>query len=161
VNQLGAAPVQGGDELARGIGEQLGDLRQDLEQARVQIERADPGDPPALGQAVAAAGDIVGSMGNSAQAVAEVSRDPRLATQNGEGSSEIGTGLAGHSHVFPDTQVAEVAGVSFEDDRCHPVHDEGLGHESRATQELYPDMVGPTEIDHVSHAPTEVRIILS
>ena len=69
VNQLGAAPVQGGDELARGIQEQLGDLRQDLEQARAQIERADPGDPAALGQAVAAAGNVVGSMGNSAQAV--------------------------------------------------------------------------------------------
>ena len=80
MNQLGAAPVQGGEEFARGIQEQLGDLRQDLEQARVQIERADPGDPLALGQAAAAAGNIVGSMGNSAQAVAEVSRDPRLDT---------------------------------------------------------------------------------
>jgi hypothetical protein len=78
VNQAGAAPVQGGGELARGIQEQLGDLRQDLAQARAQIERADPGDPAALGQAVAAAGNIVGSMGNSAQAVAAVSRDPQL-----------------------------------------------------------------------------------
>ena len=78
VNQAGAAPVQGGGELARGIQEQLADLRQDLAQARTQIERADPGDPAALGQAVAAAGNIVGSMGNTAQAVAAVSRDPQL-----------------------------------------------------------------------------------
>ena len=80
VHQAGAAPVQSGDELAQGIQEQLGDLRQDLEQARAHIERADPGEPAALGQAVAAAGNIMGSMGNSAQAVAEVSRDPQLDT---------------------------------------------------------------------------------
>jgi hypothetical protein len=80
VNHAGAAPVQGGDELARGVQQQLGDLRQDLEQARAQIERADPGDPAGFGQAVAGAGNIVGSLGNSAQAVAEVSRDPQLDT---------------------------------------------------------------------------------
>jgi hypothetical protein len=78
VDQAGAAPVQGGAELARRIQEQLGDLREDLAQARAQIDRADPGDPAALGQAVAAAGNIVGSMANSAQAVAAVSRNPEL-----------------------------------------------------------------------------------
>jgi hypothetical protein len=78
VDEAGAAPVQGGDELTRDVQSRLTDLRQDLMRAKAQVEGADPADPVAFGRAAAAAGNIVGSMGHSAQAVAAVSGDPQL-----------------------------------------------------------------------------------
>ncbi|HEY4419566.1 MAG TPA: hypothetical protein VGN22_08610 [Pseudonocardia sp.] len=78
VDEAGAAPVQGGDELTRDVQSRLTDLRQDLMQAKAQVEAADPADPVAFGRAAAAAGNILGSMGHSAQAVAAVSGDPQL-----------------------------------------------------------------------------------
>jgi len=78
VDEAGAAPVQGGDELTQDVQSRLADLRQDLMQAKTQVEGADPADPVAFGRAAAAAGNILGSMGHSAQAVAAVSGDPQL-----------------------------------------------------------------------------------
>jgi hypothetical protein len=78
IDAAGAPPVEGGEALADEVRSQVGDLQQDLAQARSQVETADPGDPAALGQAIAAAGNVMGSLGNSAQAIGEVSADPRL-----------------------------------------------------------------------------------
>lgn len=78
VDQAGAPPVQNGDDLAQDVRGQLVDLRHDLEQAKAQLEQADPSDPAALGQAMSAAGNIVSSTGDSAQAVTAVSGDPQL-----------------------------------------------------------------------------------
>lgn len=78
VNGAGAPPVEGGEELAQNVRDQVSDLRKDLADARARLEAADPGDVAAIGQAVAAAGNVLGSLGNSAQAVGEISADPRL-----------------------------------------------------------------------------------
>lgn len=78
VDEAGAAPVPGGDELTQDVQSRLTDLRQDLMQAKAQVEGADPADPVAFGGAAAAAGNILGSMGHSAQAVATISGDPQL-----------------------------------------------------------------------------------
>jgi hypothetical protein len=78
VDEAGAAPVQGGDELSQDVQSRLADLQQDLMQAKAQVEQADPADPVAFGRAAAAAGNILSSMGHSALAVAAVSGDPQL-----------------------------------------------------------------------------------
>jgi hypothetical protein len=44
----------------------------------VQLERADPNDVGAIGHAVATVGNLMGSLGNSVQAIGEIRTDPRL-----------------------------------------------------------------------------------
>lgn len=78
VQGVGAPPVEGGDELAQEVRSQVEDLTQDLTEARVQLERADPTDVGAIGHAVATVGNLMGSLGNSVQAVGEIRTDPRL-----------------------------------------------------------------------------------
>lgn len=79
INAAGPPPVEGGEQLAQDVRDQVADMRDDLAEARAQVDRADPNDPAAIGQAVAAAGNVLGSLGNSAQAVSAISGDPRLA----------------------------------------------------------------------------------
>lgn len=78
IQDAGAPPVEGGDELANEVRTQVEDLTEDLTEARAQLERTDPSDVGAVGQAVAAVGNLIGSVGNSAQAIGEVRVDPRL-----------------------------------------------------------------------------------
>jgi hypothetical protein len=78
VQGAGAPPVEGGDELAQEVRSQVEDLTEDLTQARVQLERADPNDVGAIGHAVATVGNLMGSLGNSVQAIGEIRTDRRL-----------------------------------------------------------------------------------
>jgi hypothetical protein len=78
VEDAGPPPVAGGDELAQDVRDQVTDLRDDLAEARQQVDAADPNDPAAIGQAVAVAGDVLGSLGNSAHAAGVIAADPRL-----------------------------------------------------------------------------------
>ena len=78
VTAAGPPPVEGGEQLAQNVRNQVVDLRDDLAEARAQVERADPNDAVAVGQAVAAAGNVLSSLGNSTQALSTVSGDPRL-----------------------------------------------------------------------------------
>jgi hypothetical protein len=78
VQDAGAPPVDGGDELAQEVRSQVEDLTEDLTEARVQLERADPNDVGAIGHAVATVGNLMGSLGNSVQAIGEIRTDPRL-----------------------------------------------------------------------------------
>ncbi|MHA6626364.1 hypothetical protein ACU61A_13095 [Pseudonocardia sichuanensis] len=78
VRDAGAPPVEGGDELTQEVRTQVEDLTEDLTEARVQLERADPDDVGAIGHAVATVGNLMGSLGNSVQAIGEIRTDPRL-----------------------------------------------------------------------------------
>jgi hypothetical protein len=78
VNAAGTPPVEGGDTLAANLREQVEVLKQDLAEARAQLEAVDPDSAAELGAAIAAVGNVLGSLGNTAQAVGEVSADPRL-----------------------------------------------------------------------------------
>lgn len=78
VDEAGPPPVPGGEELVRDVRDQLGDLQDDLRDARSRLEAAAPGDPAGVGEALVAAGNVVGAMGNTAHAVAAISGDPQL-----------------------------------------------------------------------------------
>ena len=78
VTAAGPPPVEGGEQLAQEVRNQVANLRDDLAEARAQVDRVDPRDPAAIGQAVAAAGNVLSSLGNSTQALSPVSGDPRL-----------------------------------------------------------------------------------
>ncbi len=65
----GAPPLAAGEQLGQAVQQQVADLRQDVTEARAQLDRADPGNPVAIGQAVAAAGNVLGSAGSNVQAI--------------------------------------------------------------------------------------------
>ena len=72
------APVPGGAEVVQDVRDRVAELREDLASARARVEAANPGDTAAVGEAIAAAGSVLGSLGNSAQARAAISVDPQL-----------------------------------------------------------------------------------
>ncbi len=78
IGALGAPPVEGGEELAQEVQEQITDLREDAAEAREQIDAATPGDPVSIGQAVVAGANVLGAMGNNVQALATLTADPEL-----------------------------------------------------------------------------------
>jgi hypothetical protein len=78
VDQLDAPPVDGGAQLADQVRDQVGDLREDVRQAQQQVADADPANPLSVGQAVAAAGNVLGALGNNAQAVGAIADQPEL-----------------------------------------------------------------------------------
>ena len=69
VTAAGAPPLAAGEQLGQAVQQQVADLRQDVTEARAQLDRADPGNPVAIGQAVAAAGNVLGSAGSNVQAI--------------------------------------------------------------------------------------------
>lgn len=78
VAAAGAAPVEGGQEAADEVRDQLTDLRDDLGDARTQLERIDPNDANAIGRAAIAAGNVVGAVGNNVQVLNALDGNPRL-----------------------------------------------------------------------------------
>lgn len=80
VAAAGAAPVDDGQQVADEVREQLTDLRDDLSDARTQLQQADPNDASSIGRSVVAAGNVVGAVGNSAQALSALDGNPRLDT---------------------------------------------------------------------------------
>jgi hypothetical protein len=87
VTQAGAAPVNGGAEIAEEVRSDITELRDDLADARSHIEQADANDPVAIGRAVVAAGNVVGAAANSAQALSAIDGDPRLDAAYAEAES--------------------------------------------------------------------------
>ncbi len=74
----GPPPVQGGEEVAQDVRDQVTELRDNLADARAGVEAADPGDVVAVGEAIAATGNMVDAAINIAQAIAAISGDPEL-----------------------------------------------------------------------------------
>ena len=57
---------------------QLTQLRNDLDDAVAQLNRADPNDAGAVGLAVGAASNVMGALGNRVQVLAALAQDPQL-----------------------------------------------------------------------------------
>jgi hypothetical protein len=74
--RAGPPPIDRGDAAANDIQGRLADLRRDLVQARDQLARAG-GDAPAVGQVVAATGNLI-QFGNRLQVAAALTDDARL-----------------------------------------------------------------------------------
>ncbi len=78
VSAAGPAPVDDGGQVTEEVRSDLTELRDDLGDARTQLEQADPADPSAIGRSVVAAGNLVGALGNRAQALSALDGNPRL-----------------------------------------------------------------------------------
>ncbi|MDQ4102797.1 MAG: hypothetical protein M3186_03450 [Actinomycetota bacterium] len=91
---VGAAPVDNGQQVFDTMGNQLIQLREDLDQALAQLNRADPNDVGAIAPAVSAAVNVLGALGNRAQVLDNLAIDPQLsaaANQTPECHNLIGT----------------------------------------------------------------------
>ncbi|HYZ09346.1 MAG TPA: hypothetical protein VE709_12335 [Pseudonocardiaceae bacterium] len=75
---VGAPPVDNGQQVFDNMGNQLIQLREDLDEALTQLNRADPHDMGAIGPAVGAAVNVLGALGNRAQVLDELAVDPLL-----------------------------------------------------------------------------------
>lgn len=78
VEAAGAPPVEGGEEIAQNVREDVTELRDDLADARTQLEQTDVSDPAAVGRSVVAAGNVIGALGNNAQALSALDGEPQL-----------------------------------------------------------------------------------
>ncbi len=75
---VGAPPVDNGQQVFANMHDQLVQLRQNIDDALAQLNRADPNDVGAIGPAVSAAGNVVGALGNRAQVLGDLAVDPQL-----------------------------------------------------------------------------------
>ncbi len=75
---VGPPPVPDGDRIGAQIREQLTQMRTDIDQARNQLQQADPGNPISIGLAVTSTANIFASLANSAQALAAIKDGPQL-----------------------------------------------------------------------------------
>ena len=78
VTTAGAAPVDGGEQVAFGVRRDVTALRDELADARRQVEQVEVGDPEAVVRAVVAVGNAVHAVGSGAQALRTLDTDPRL-----------------------------------------------------------------------------------
>jgi hypothetical protein len=78
LDAAGPPPVTNGDRIASQVRDQLTQMRTDITQAHSRLQQADPGNVISLGPAIAAATDVVGSLGNSTQALTTIRDDPEL-----------------------------------------------------------------------------------
>jgi hypothetical protein len=78
VSTAGPAPVDDGGQVTEEVRTDLTELRDDLLDARTQLEQANPTDPSAIGRSVLAAGNLVGALGNRTQTLSALDGNPRL-----------------------------------------------------------------------------------
>jgi hypothetical protein len=75
---VGAPPVDNGQQVLDNMRNQLIQLREDLDDAVAQLNRADPNDVGATALAVSAAINVLGAHGNRAQVLGDLALDPQL-----------------------------------------------------------------------------------
>ena len=75
---VGAPPVDNGQQVFDNMHNQLIQLREDLDEALAQLNRADPNDVGATALAVSAAINVLGAHGNRAQVLGDLAIDPQL-----------------------------------------------------------------------------------
>ena len=74
----GPAPVDNGEQVTEEVRSDVTELRDDLADARTRLEQADAENPAAIGSSVVAAGNIVGAIAKSAQALSALDGNPRI-----------------------------------------------------------------------------------
>ncbi|MGH3812214.1 MAG: hypothetical protein ACRDUV_07120 [Pseudonocardiaceae bacterium] len=77
---VGAPPVDNGQQVLDNMLHQLIQLRQDLDEALAQLNRADPNNAGAIGLALGAAGNILAAFGNRTQVLGALTFNPQLRT---------------------------------------------------------------------------------
>ena len=75
---VGTPPVDNGQQVFDNMRSQLIQLREDLDEALAQLNRADPNDVGTTGLAVGAAVNVLGALGNRAQVLDDLAVDPQL-----------------------------------------------------------------------------------
>ena len=75
---VGPPPVDNGLQVLESMRTQLVQLREDLDEAMAQLNRADPNDVGGAGLALGAAGNVLAALGNRAQVLANLIIDPQL-----------------------------------------------------------------------------------
>ena len=96
---VGPPPVDNGLQVLESMRTQLVQLREDLDEAMAQLNRADPNDVGGAGLALGAASNVLAALGNRAQVLANLVIDPQLRAvinqtpecQNVIGDATIGT----------------------------------------------------------------------
>ncbi|MDQ3764187.1 MAG: hypothetical protein M3460_22175 [Actinomycetota bacterium] len=78
VSAAGSPPVEGGEQIANEVRSDIAELRDDLADARTQVDQADPNNAVAFGRAVVAASNVLGALANNAQALGALDGNPRL-----------------------------------------------------------------------------------
>ncbi|MGH4010243.1 MAG: hypothetical protein ACRDTH_19145 [Pseudonocardiaceae bacterium] len=78
VSSAGVPPVEGGEQIANEVRSDIKDINDDLVDAKKQVDQADPNSITAIGRAVVAASNVVGAIGNNAQALGALNGNPRL-----------------------------------------------------------------------------------
>jgi hypothetical protein len=75
---VGAPPVDNGQQVLDNMRNQLSQLREDLDDAVAQLNRADPNDAGSIALAFSAAGNVLGALGNRTQVLGDLALDPQL-----------------------------------------------------------------------------------
>jgi len=78
LSSVGAPPVDNGPQILDNMRNHLIQLRGDLDDALIQLNRADPNDVGATGLALGAVGDILSALGNRAQVLGDLAVNPQL-----------------------------------------------------------------------------------
>ncbi|MDQ4093780.1 MAG: hypothetical protein M3143_10375 [Actinomycetota bacterium] len=78
LSTVGAPPVENGPQVLESMRTQLVQLREDLDEAMAQLNRADPNDVGGAGLALGAASNVLAALGNRAQVLANLVIDPQL-----------------------------------------------------------------------------------
>ncbi len=78
IQAAGKPPVDNGDQISTQVSEQATQLETDLTQARDQVQKTNPNDPASVTQALTAAGNVGGSLTNSAQLLSAIRKNSQL-----------------------------------------------------------------------------------
>lgn len=78
VSSAGFPPVEGGEQIAKEVRDDIAQLRDDLGEAKAQLDQADPNNPAAIGRAALAAGNVLGALANQTQALGTLDGNPQL-----------------------------------------------------------------------------------
>jgi hypothetical protein len=75
---VGIPPVDNGQQVLDNMRNQLSQLREDLDDAVAQLNRADPNDAGSIALAFGAASNVLGALGNRTQVLGDLAIDPQL-----------------------------------------------------------------------------------
>jgi hypothetical protein len=78
LSSVGVPPVDNGQQVLESMRNQLTDLRNDLDDALAQLNRANPDDAGSIALAFGAAGNVLAALGNRVQLLGNLATEPQL-----------------------------------------------------------------------------------